>query len=149
MVWMPRQSPGPRTSFHPQFAWDDNQFRMLRRQQGMPAHGGKSGGKHTGKLGGKPTQRGTRVVSFEKRGCNFACREAGVVSLTSLFFQLADRFSACDLYRHCRQCRLLTLRRQHSWSRPEVSMASTSRSQQTGYYGWGGGQRQRWSESGW
>ena len=151
-VWKPwyGRVPMDGSLYHPQFAWDEAHFIELKRK----AKGkGKGKGKKGGKRGPQPadggksqpmaaqTPQGTRVLSFDAEhlppGYHFAYRTGGVFTLAMLFYYCGSDFCATDLYRFYCRCRLMCVRRAHSWASYERQAAARMRYTATGRWGFG------------
>ena len=144
--WTPwyGRAPMEGSLYHPQFAWDEEQFVELKsKAKGKGKKGGKRGprsahGDKSGKsqLMAAQAPRGARVLSFENIPPGYECafRSAGVFTLPMIFYYCGSEFSASALYRFYCVSRLMCVRRAHSWSSYERTVAARMRYEATGHW---------------
>ena len=148
--WMPwyGEPPSSGPMFHPQFATSEPQWVQLSAMWNGDV---KSKGKRKGSQSadGDTSNRGkgsksadgdmsNLVISFRENvppGYDFAFRKASVVTLPALMLHLSDRFCAADLYAFYCSCRLLAIRRQHSWGSAVRRAAGVDRKATFGHWG--------------
>ncbi len=121
--WTPYTGTPPTTAVwqHPRFSLDRHQWLL----GGLPSIGGS---------GNRVLKLGDNVLD----GYDYECREAHVVTLPWLFREHGQAYTACQLYRFYRQCKLLAVKRKHAWAAPLRRAAAHWRYEHTGRYGFGG-----------
>ena len=134
----------PDIFFHEQFAKTQEQWKVLAglRNKLSKARGKGKGqaGKNKG-IGGlwwnfETAIGASRVLQPPQwEGRPWSMRQAMVITLPGLFFELSEKYTACQLYRFWQEGELLAVKRQHAWGNPERQAAAKLRYEDTGHYG--------------